>query len=74
MQVLQAPAVIPKTIDLFQYARIRDCGRCKVSPESTVKAVLGTSHLASDAAGSLIHAINTFGLLPTRIYPQLPAT
>jgi hypothetical protein len=68
MQVLQAAEVTTKMIGLFQYAKVRDCGRCKVSHASTARTAPGTSHLASDAA------INTFGLLSKRNDPQLSVT
>jgi len=43
----------------------------KVPHASTARTASGTSHLASDATGSLIPATNTFGLLSKRTDPQL---
>jgi hypothetical protein len=74
MKVLQAAEVTTKIIGLFQYARIGDRGRCKVSHASTARTAPWTSHLASDAAGSRIPAINTFGLLSKRTDSQLSVT
>ena len=74
MQVLQAAEVTTKIIGLFQYARIRASGRCEVSHASSARTAPGTSHLTSDAAGSLIPSINTFELLSTPIDPQLSVT
>jgi len=74
MQVLQTAAVTTKIIGLFQYARIRDRGRCNLSHASTENIAPVTSHLASDAAGSLIPAIKIFGLFSTRIDPRLSVT